>query len=73
MFTYLLIAKHKLQDQLISTLSLSNSDLVTNHHKTDKAKIKFKSKRTEIIEENYSNKLLRFYKKIVPLLLHAHV
>ena len=51
-FAYLVIAKHKFQDQQISTVSLSSSDLVTNHHKTDKAKIKFKSKRTEIIVEN---------------------
>ena len=60
-FAYLLIAKYKLQDQQISTISLSNSDLATNHHMTDKAKIKFKCERTEITEENYPYKLLRLF------------
>ena len=60
-FAYLSIAKHKLQDQHFSTISLSNSDVSTNHHKREKVKIKLKKERTEIKEESYSNKLLCFF------------
>lgn len=73
MFAYLLIAKHKLQDQQILTISLSSSDLDINHHATDKAKIEFKSKRKEIIAENYPNKLFCVFFLNVSFLLHGHV
>ena len=61
-YRFVLLSKNKTvcssldsKTQQILTISLRNSDLLTNHHKTDKAKNKFKSKRTEIMEENYPN------------------